>query len=281
MKDWRERSKREQRAQSEGAAALYGGAVKAGKEDAARSRGECPYCYTADGQRHVPGCQLGDMASLGQPMRQAEREALGRLMGGRTLDEKISDRRPQSVLQELRTKRMAEGPKPRTQHEAQQQATLSKWAKLQWWGDGYYHHEAATESWLTARRNWQKGAGAGWPDVTVMVPGLMWLREQPGAGGMAEAVSKPATLIALELKRDDDALRPQRRTGHWWLAWARELNADDSWHIKATEPTRHGLSARQALQLLRMHECGWRTMVAYGFDEAKAWLEREIGPRPT
>ena len=80
---------------------------------------------------------------------------------------------------------------------------------------------------------------------------------------------------AIELKRP--ALRPKFRAGRWWLEWGADLRADDSWHIRPSEPTRHGLSAPQALRLHWMWRCGWDTLVAYGWDEAREWIEARLG----
>ncbi len=141
--------------------------------------------------------------------------------------------------------------------EAKEQRALSAWARQQWWARGYVHHESATESRATAFSRWRAGARSGFPDVTVETPS--------------------GARCAVELKRQ--ILRPKSRKGLWWLAWAEELEADESWHLAKTEPTRHGLKASQAERLAYMQACGWETMVAYGWDEARAWLEAQIGER--
>ncbi len=168
--------------------------------------------------------------------------------------------------------------------EAKEQRALSAWARQQWWARGYVHHEQAIESKWQAHKRHRQGVRRGYPDVTVDVPGgpSYYASDPNFADAPRQSVpailhTPPAKHLAVELKRA--SLRPKRRAGLWWLAWARELEADESWHLNPSEPTRHGLKASQAERLAYMQACGWETFVAYGWNEARAWLEAQIGER--
>lgn len=114
--------------------------------------------------------------------------------------------------------------------EAQHQAALTDAARCAWWFPGYQHHEQARVLGHEAGALKRRGVKAGWPDVTLMIPG--------GDG-------RAPVLAALELKVGSNT---------------------------ATDA--------QLDTLLRLHACGFKTAVIWGWPEALAWLDAQAGPRP-
>lgn len=159
-----------------------------------------------------------------------------------------------------------------TKHEASEQIRLTDFVRTRWYAPGYRHVEQARPSENKAKMAAMKRAGVrpGVPDVTQRIPPRK-VRIPIGRGEFGGTVLWPITLAALELKapylRPRTAVEPE-----WWLAWAREQPREGT--------TRYGLQAAQAIELAILDMCDYRTFVAYGAEEAIAWLDDVAGPEP-
>ena len=138
------------------------------------------------------------------------------------------------------------------QVEQQHAHRLATWAYRHWWYPGWtcIEHRSSHARETDARS--QQGVKTGLPDSVLLIP--------------ARRIEDPI-MCALELKAPH--LAPKRDPGHeWWL----EDFGDAA--------SRHGLRREQAFWLRTMAGCGFRTKVAYGADQALAWLVEQAGPRP-
>lgn len=158
------------------------------------------------------------------------------------------------------------------QVEQQHAARLAAWAYRHWWYPGWTAIEHRTAHWREADQRSKSGVKTGLPDYVLMIPPRIYYSDEPGATvdtwpGIAVTRPTPATLCALELKAPH--LAPVKDPGpDWWL--------DDI----GDAASRHGVRREQVLWLRTMAGCGFRTKVAYGADQALAWLVEQAGPRP-
>lgn len=151
-------------------------------------------------------------------------------------------------------------PTRRVQHEAAEAEHLALEAGRRWWAPGFRHHDTSRVSVIENTQRKERGAGRGWPDYTLHVPNHV----------MRTYYADRPLCAALELKRPD--LRPKNVVAdRWWLL--------PDVFARAGE-THYGLSADQAIQLQILAACGYQTMVAYGAEEALAWLDEVAGPKP-
>jgi hypothetical protein len=154
-------------------------------------------------------------------------------------------------------------------HEAADQEALTSAASLKWWWPGYQHHEPARASLIEKLVLKAQGVKPGWPDVTLHIPRAPKQKLRGGGYG----TPSPPIAAALELKAERH--RPKRPVEReWWLAW--KVSDEDV----ERERTHYQLRAAQAWQLQLLAGVGYRTMVAYGWEEALAWLDETAGRRP-
>ena len=162
------------------------------------------------------------------------------------------------------------------QREHAEGLQLVAWARATWWGhpDYFRHHEQAVQGRTAGGKRRAAGQAPGWPDYTLIVPAM--------PEGRPDGTST-LTLAALELKAPQHA--PKRDVPHeWWLEWGEECHGKREsggweWDGRASEPTRYGVRASQAICLWVLSGAGFRTKVAYGASEAFEWLSAAAGER--
>ena len=139
------------------------------------------------------------------------------------------------------------------QYESTEQARLWRMVKKSaWWRPGYWRWEAAVWTDSEARRRAREGVRPGWPDCGLFIP---------------ETELKHPVMAALEMKAPQNA--PKRAVAdRWWLA------------PMGKAQSRYGLSREQGAVLATLDALGWDTYVAYGAEDAYAWLDARAGPRP-
>lgn len=145
---------------------------------------------------------------------------------------------------------------PPVRREAADTAHVARVAETRWWGQYLQRHDSAHD-WRTGGQQRAEGHAPGWPDFTLHVGGVS---------------------AALELKAGPHP--PTERAG-WWLhvtyTESRGPDGKREWRIVfpsgAEQASRHGIDAAQARWLRILHDCGWRTAVCYGAEEALAQLE--------
>lgn len=130
-----------------------------------------------------------------------------------------------------------------TQLEATEQLILTVQARSRWWWPGYRHHEQARMKGREAKQLVQRGVKSGWPDVTLHIP-KRFLSTGPDSDLALRNHTVPI-LAALELKAGKG------------------------------RPTQAQLDTLHELEL-----CGYRTTVAWGWQEAIVWLDEVAGPQP-
>jgi len=143
--------------------------------------------------------------------------------------------------------------------EARDQEALTRAVlTTRWYAPGYRH--IAQERASRGERMTLAGRGvvAGEPDVRLEIT------RQPRSGYMDMIRRAVLELKALERKPASE-LRPG-----WWLTW----------RPQSARSMRYGLSGAQARRLQELDACGLMTMVAYGWEDALAWLDVVAGPRP-
>ena len=155
---------------------------------------------------------------------------------------------------------MDERPKARSrgvQVEDQHARILAARAHRHWWRHGFTRVEHRTSDWREAEQRMVQGAQTGMPDFWLFVPPVTcisgrWL---------------PVRAVC-ELKAPQHA--PKRSVNErWWL---------DDW--PEGQQSWHALRKDQWRWLRLLHGCGFRTMVAYGHDEAEAFFVDVAGPKP-
>lgn len=140
-----------------------------------------------------------------------------------------------------------------------------------WYLPGFQRFRPETTNVHEGKKRQQQGGARGWPDMGLWVP------------GRCRAVC--------ELKAEHH--RPARDPGStwWWLdvplvyALVRDARnepamawrIDDEGEIKAQA---HEVRAEQLFWLQTLAATGHATHVAYGAEDAIAWLDEQAGPRP-
>lgn len=164
------------------------------------------------------------------------------------------------------------------QVEAQHMQRLANWAYSRWWWPGFERWDAGGLMVQQGGRRQQEGAKRGWPDCGLFIPATP-SGHPDGSSSLLNA--------AVEIKAPHHA--PRRAIDEqWWLEplpvrWtvdsdgdpARQVEVDGKWQYG-----RHSVSADQLCKLRVLDGCGWATFVAYGADEALAWLCEQAGPKP-
>lgn len=160
------------------------------------------------------------------------------------------------------------------QVEQQHAERLAAWAYRHWWYPGWTAIEHRTAHWREADQRSRSGVKTGLPDYVLMIPGAarrQRVNRYDDRGILkscdVEEVGGDGVLCALELKAPHHA--PAKDPGpDWWL----EDIGDAA--------SRYGVRREQLFWLRTMAGCGFRTKVAYGADQALAWLSAQAGPRP-
>ena len=143
--------------------------------------------------------------------------------------------------------------------ETHEHSRIRDYVSRQWYAKGVIRPESQASRGLREQAQLRREGGAfgrGMPDWLVLVP----------------------VLLAIEVKRV--SARPKHDPGpEWWLRdewpWRKQGG------IENDHSTHYGLTWAQA-KVLRLHYlAGYRTTVAYGADEAIAWLDEQCGPEPS
>ena len=138
------------------------------------------------------------------------------------------------------------------QVEDQHARILAARAHRHWWRHGWTRVEHRTDNWREAEQRQLQGAQTGMPDFWLFIPRMF---------------ERPCLRAVVELKAPQH--KPKRVSGQWWLGeWP---EGQGTWHA---------LRRDQWLWLRRLDRSGFLTFVAYGHDEAEAWLVEVAGPRP-
>ena len=161
------------------------------------------------------------------------------------------------------------GPSESAEHKA-----LADWIALQWWAKGVKRPEsqARRSQWEQQRLKDEGGAfGRGMPDWMVLIP---WQWKE----SYEISFQKTPIRLALELKRRSEAPKRPGAGEEWWLSakWPWQIKGE----VENDQSKHYGLTWAQAKTLRLFHGAGFQTMVAYGHDEAREWLERMCGPKP-
>lgn len=144
--------------------------------------------------------------------------------------------------------------------EARDQEALTRAVlTTRWYAPGYRH--IAQERASRGERMTLAGRGvvAGEPDVRLEIP-----------GGIDLPFPSYPMRVVVELKALERG-RKKRLDEQWWL----------DWRPKSAESSRYGLRGSQARRLQELYYAGYRTFVAYGWEEALFRLDQAAGPRPS
>lgn len=158
--------------------------------------------------------------------------------------------------------------KPRAKPVQREDAILTHIAteaERRWWEPWFQRWEARGAGPMVGGQRRQQGAQRGWPDCGLVYPG----RES-----------------YCEVK--DVVHRPARDVGRWWvdveleraIVYDRRGQPERVWQYATGKQTRHGVSGPQAFWLCTLAACGHGTHVAYGAEDALAWLDAQAGPEP-
>jgi len=150
----------------------------------------------------------------------------------------------------------AEGRAKPVRRERADAAALARYVATRWYAPGLTCHSPEMGDARDGMRRQAMGGGVGWPDYTLVLP----FRAPMVIDGMLDWPLDVAPLSgALELK--SAAVQPQTARGG--------------------PAQRGGLSPEQAWQLRSLQAAGWRTCVAYGWQQAAAALDSWAGERPS
>ena len=170
------------------------------------------------------------------------------------------------------------------QHEAAESDIVWEraWAE-HWWAPGLRRIEHRTKD--QRERMTREGVVSGMPDWWLFVPGRCHWDDCPHMWNCVHATAPVLAVCELKaLPAPKDALT---RTPEWWLGveswrWTVDSNGDPVREAYITptwkwQQTWHRVTASQLFELRQLHQCGFRTHVAYGADEALAFFDRVAG----
>ena len=223
-----------------------------------------------------------DWPTYSKRTRTETMRALGALYGGKCTmcDEPLARVRNGCDRDDcaLRVRERKARAKP-VQHEAAESDIVWEraWAE-HWWAPGLRRIEHRTKD--QRERMTREGVVSGMPDWWLLVPTA---KDEVDSFGEREPVRAVCELKALPAPAET---LPQE----WWLGveswrWTVDSSGDPVREAYITpawkwQRTWHRVTASQLYELRQLHQCGFRTNVAYGADAALAFFDRVAGPKP-